>query len=146
MGAMESRHVLPARLRRLTDGVHGALTLLGSLRVRLDDLVPALTVSLVGLDVHREELDLVIAEAVERLEWRQVATIDARHLRLEADQEPGRGFGERLVGHLVAPGGQRAPGRGLDRGLPLGPAPAPRLGEAEGAIDTAYPRIFPDDG
>src|SRR2546427_12860367 len=96
MGAMESRHVLPAHLRRLADSIHGALSLVRGLRVRLDDLVPALTVNLVGLDVHGEELDLVIAEAVERLEWRQVATIDARHLRLEADQESGRGFGEQI--------------------------------------------------
>src|SRR5436189_1743678 len=145
MGAMESRHVLPAHLRRLTDGVHGALTLLGSLRVRLDDLVPALTVNLVGLDVHGEELDLVIGEAVKGFEWRQVATIDARHLRLEADQEPGRGFGERLVGHLVAPGGQRARGRELDRALHLGPAHATRLGEADEEIDVLHAGFLLDD-
>src|SRR5205807_8324058 len=116
-GAVEPGHVLPAHLGGLTHGLDRLGLLLGSRRVTLDDRVAALAVHLVGLDVDREELDLVVGEAVVRLERRQVALVDARHLRLEADQEPRRGDVERSMGHRVAPRGEPAGGRQLPRGL-----------------------------
>src|SRR5262245_22110771 len=100
---MQARHVLPAHLGRLAD----LLQALGGPRwrraVTLDDLVATLAVDLVGLDVDGEELYLAIAEAVVRLERRQVAAVDPRHLGLEADQQAGGGHMERLARGLVAP-------------------------------------------
>src|SRR3989442_15718327 len=111
MGAMESRHVLPAHLRRLADSIHGALSLVRGLRVGLDDLVAALAVNLVGLDVHGEELDLVIAEAVEWLERGQGAGGESRAPQVRAEPGAGGRPPARAGGPLLAPGGHRA-GRG----------------------------------
>src|SRR5678816_2657835 len=76
VGAMQARHVLPAHLGRLPHLIQR----LGGPRERravaLDDLVAALAVDLVGLDVDGEELDLVVGEAVARLERGQVALVD----------------------------------------------------------------------
>src|SRR4029453_328626 len=63
--------------------------------VRRDDLVSPLAVYLVGLDVDREELHLAVVEAVVRPERRQVALVDPRHLRFQADEQAGGGDVER---------------------------------------------------
>jgi hypothetical protein len=67
---MQSRHVLPAHLRRLADGLDRFRLPLGARAVPLDDLIAALPVDLVRLDVDREELDLVVREALARLQRR----------------------------------------------------------------------------
>src|SRR5438094_617831 len=102
-GAMESAHVLPAHLGGL--GHAGDRLGLKPPRraVPLDDLVAPLAVHLVGLDVDREELHLVVAEAVVLLERRQIALVDARHLRLETDEQAGRCDREGRHRRLVAP-------------------------------------------
>src|SRR5207247_1182161 len=79
-GAVEPGHVLPTHQGGMTHGLDRLGLLLGGRGVTLDDRVAALAVHLVGLDVDREELDLVVGEAVVRLERRQVAPVDARHL------------------------------------------------------------------
>ena len=117
----------------------------GRRAVTLDDLIAALAVNLVGLDVDREELDFAVREAVVRLERRQVALIDARHLGLESDEQSGRRDVERLVGHLETPGGEAAGRRQLLLGLHLGPRDAARLREADQQIDVLGAGLFLDD-
>src|SRR5437879_11250904 len=90
VGAVQPAHVLPAHLGRLPHLLQRLRAPLGRVRVALDDLVAALAVDLVGLDVDGEELHLVVVEAVLRLERRQIALVDARHLRLQSDEQPGR--------------------------------------------------------
>jgi len=110
-----------------------------------DDLVAALAVDLVRLDVDREELDLVIREAVVRRERRQVALVDARHLGFEPDEEPGRRDVERLVRHLEAPRSEPAGRRELLLRLHLGAGDAARLREADQQVDVFGAGFFLDD-
>src|SRR6267142_477619 len=63
-GAMQTAHVLPAHLRGLAYLVDGFLLPVGRGAVTLDDLIAALAVHLIGLDVDGEELHLVVAEPV----------------------------------------------------------------------------------
>jgi len=95
--------------------------------------------------VDREELHLVVGEAVMRLERRQVALVDARHLGLEPDQEPGRRDVEGLVRHLEAPRGKAPGGRELLLGFHFGPRDPARLGEADQQIDVLGAGFFLDD-
>src|SRR5256885_3595189 len=99
----------------------------------------------VGLDVDREELDLVVVEAVVRLERRQVALVDARHLRLQADQQAGGGDVEGPARHLEAPRGEAARARELPRALDLRARHAARLGEADQEVDVLGARLLLDD-
>src|SRR5712692_2452462 len=109
-GAVQTAHVLPAHLRGLAYLVNGFLLPLGRGAVALDDLIAALAVHIVGLDVNGKELHLVVAEPVVGLQGRQVPLVDAGHLGLEADEQARRRDVERSLGGLVAPGGE-GPGR-----------------------------------
>src|SRR3989449_1683608 len=142
---VEAGHVLPAHLRRRAHRVDRLRLAGGGRAVSLDDLVAALAVDLVGLDVDREELDLVVGEAVVRLERGQVALVDARHLGLEPDEEPRRRDVERLMGHLEAPRGEAAGRRELLLGLHLGPRDTARLREADQQVDVLGAGLFLDD-
>ena len=111
----------------------------------LDDLVAALAVYLVGLDVDGEELHLAVGEAVVRLEGGQVAPVDPRHLRFETDEQSSGGVVERLVRHLVAPGGQAARGGNLARRLDVRRGHPAGLGESDEQVDVLGPGFFLDD-
>src|SRR3984893_12814273 len=141
-GAVQTAHVLPAHLRGLAYLVDGFLLSVGGDAVTLDDLVAALAVHLVGLDVDGEELHLVVAEPVVRLQGRQVALVDAGHLGLEADEQARRRDVERPLGSLVAPGGQGARGGQLLRRLHLSTADPAGLGEADQQVDVLDPRFL----
>src|SRR5436309_2185427 len=144
-GAVEPAHVLPAHLRGLADRVDRLRLARGARAVAFDDLVAALAVDLVSLDMDREELDFVIGEAIMRLERGQVALVDARHLGLEPDEEPRRRDVERLMGHLEAPRGEAASRRELLLGLHLGPRDTARLREADQQVDVLGAGLFLDD-
>ena len=95
--------------------------------------------------MDREELDLVVGEAVVGLEGRQAALVDAGHLRLETDQESRRGDVEGALGGLVAPRGER-PGRGqLLRRLDLLAAHPAGFRKADQQVDMLHPRFFFND-
>src|SRR6266446_5801880 len=141
-GAVQAAHVLPAHLGGLTYLVDGFLLPLGRGAVTLDDLVAALAVHLVGLDVDGEELYLVVAEPVVRLQGRQVALVDAGHLGLEADEQACRRDMERPLGGLVAPGGQGASGGQLLGRLHLRAAHPAGLGEADQEVDVLHARFL----
>src|SRR4029453_3282541 len=68
VGAVQAAHVLPAHLGRLPDLLQRLGRSRGRRAVALDDLVAALAVDLVGLDVDGEELHLPIVEPVVSLE------------------------------------------------------------------------------
>src|SRR5439155_7367897 len=100
--AVQAAHVLPAHLRRLSHLLQRLRPPLGRIRVELDDLIAALAVDLVGLDVNGEELHLVVGEPVLAREGREIALVDARHLRLQADQRSEEHTSElQSRGHLV---------------------------------------------
>src|SRR5215831_19247525 len=143
--AIEARHVLPAHLRGLPHLLHRLVLLLLGGAMPLHDLVAALPVHLVGLDVDGEELDLVVVEAVVRLEGRQVALVDAGHLGLEPDEEAGRRDVEGTLRSLVAPGGEPARGGKLLLALDLLAAHPARLREADQEIDVLHARLLLDD-
>src|SRR5262250_3914216 len=143
--AIEARHVLPAHLRGLSHLLPCLRQLLRGGAVPLHDLVAALAMYLVGLDVDGEELDLVVVEAVVRLEGRQVALVDAGHLGLEPDEEPGRRDVEGTLRGLVAPRGEPARGGELLLALDLLAAHPARLREADQEIDVLHSRLLLDD-
>src|SRR5215470_6884886 len=143
--AMQPGHVLPPHLGRLADRLDRVRLLLRGRAVPLHDLVPALPVHFVGLDVDREELHLVVGESVVGLERREVALVDPGHLRLQADQQARRGDVEGLTSHLVAPRGQPPRARKLSCGLHLGPAQSARLAEADQEIHVLGAGLLLDD-
>src|SRR5512145_113061 len=83
--AVQAGHVLPAHLGRLANRVDRLRLPLDGRAMTLDDLIAALAVNLVSLDVDREKFHLALGEAVVRLERREVALVDARYLGLESD-------------------------------------------------------------
>src|SRR3954467_13160890 len=93
--AVQAAHVLPAHLGGLAHLLQRLRAPLGRGRVPLHDLVAALAVDLVRLDVDGEELHLVVREAVVLLERREVALVDAGYLRLQPYEQPGGGNVER---------------------------------------------------
>src|SRR5262249_61207723 len=110
VGPYEAGQFMPRRLGGLPHLPPRLVLLLLGRAVPLHDLVAALPVHLVGLDVDGEELDLVVVEAVVRPEGRQVALVDAGNLGLEPDEEPGRCDVEGTLRSLVAPCGEPARG------------------------------------
>src|SRR5712692_6443295 len=145
VGAVQTAHVLPAHLGRLAHGIHRLGLLLRRRAVTLDNLVAALTVHLVGLDVDGEELHLVIRKAVMGLERRQISLVDARYLGLEPHQEPRSGDMEGLARHLVAPRGEPAGGRQLARGFDLLPAHSAGLRKPDEQVHMLGSRLLLDD-
>src|SRR6266850_6341535 len=143
--AVQSAHVLPAHLGRLPHLFQRVCPPLGRVRVALDDLVAALAVDFIGLDVDGEELHLVIVEAVLRLERRQIALVDAGHLRLQPDEQPGGRDVEGLARRLEAPRRQRTGRRQLPRRLDLLAAHAARLAEADQEVDVLGAGFLLDD-
>ena len=69
---MEAGHVLPAHLGGLANRLHRLALSVRRRAVPLHDLVSPLAVNLVGLDVDREELDLVIAGRA----WDEIGVTD----------------------------------------------------------------------
>src|ERR1051326_2839292 len=143
--AMEPAHVLPAHLRRLPHLLERLRLALGRGRVPLDDLVAALAVDFVGLDVDREELHLVVAEAVVLLERREIALVDAGDLRLEPDEEPRRRDVERRARGLVAPGRECPRGGELASRQHLLAADPARFAEADEQVDVLHAALLLDD-
>src|SRR5215470_9315927 len=110
-----------------------------------DDLVAALAVHLVRLDVDGEELDLVIVEAVLAGERRQIALVDPGHLRFQPDEQPGGRDVEGLSRRLEAPCRQRPRRRQLARAFDLLAAHPAGLAESDQQVDVLRTRFFFDD-
>ena len=142
---MKAAHVLPAHLGGLAHRIGGVGLPLRGGAVALHDLIAALAVHLVGVDVDGEELHLVIGEAVVRAERREIALVDAGDLGLEPHQESGRRQMEGLPGRLVAPGGEPAGAGKLARALDLGAAHPAGLAEADEEVHVLGAGFLLDD-